>query len=68
MSKTALQMLRDLADAFDTATEIVDDGRFAELASEYIKHDAPTVTELRHNVLDASRRMLEANDPFIAPR
>lgn len=68
MSKTTLQMLRDLADAFDPATELVDDGRFAQLAAEYIDHDAPSMNELRQNVLDASRRMLEANDPFQAPR
>lgn len=68
MSKTTLQMLRDLTDAFDVAVELADDGRFAQLAAEYIKHDAPTVTELRQNVLDASRRMIEALDPFIPPR
>lgn len=68
MSKTTLQMLRDLADAFDPATEMVDDGRFAQLAAEYIDHDAPTMNELRQNVLAASRRMLEASDPFQAPR
>lgn len=68
VSKTTLQMLRDVTDAFDLAVELADDGRFAQLTAEYIKHDAPTVTELRQNVLDASRRMIEDNDAFAAPR
>ncbi|ELG7182105.1 TPA: hypothetical protein ACP3ZG_001597 [Pseudomonas aeruginosa] len=68
MSKTLLQMLRDVTDAFDPAAELADDGRYAQLAGEYIKHDAPTITELREKVLDASRRMIEDNDPFAAPR
>lgn len=67
MSTQAVELLKDLADAFDVTTSGVDDGRFVDLASKYAGHDTPSANELQHSVLATVRKFLTDVDPKVAP-